>query len=348
MKLNDELIINSKKCKNRIVMPPLVCFAWADENGYETVSRSKHYGLRAEGTGLIVVEATAISKEARLGHMTLGLWEDGHIQQFADIAKSCQDSESLVIVQLVHAGFNGVTDTVFSSSEYPKDGKKVIPLTLEQIQTIKSEFVAASVRAYKAGLDGVEIHGAHTYLLNQFTASQVNKRTDRYGGSLSGRFRLPLEIVQEVREATSDDFIIAYRFGVNDETFKEDIKLIQALDVASVDFFNVSIGFSTTDIPLPSDFPYHPITYMGVYLKRFTNKPMACVFGIKHPETAHDLIERFQVPMVAVGKGLLADPNWSSKALKHESVDVCFNCKPRCKFGIDGKECPYNKINHYI
>lgn len=325
-------------------MPPLVCFNWANEDGVETINRGEHYGERAAGgTGLIVVEATAISVEAKLTQTEIGLWNTTHLPQFKNIAKACHDHNSLVIVQLVHAGYNGTTDPVYSASKVEKDGKNVEALTLKQIQTIKDDFIKSSVLAYEAGLDGVEIHGAHTYLLNQFTSSKINSRDDQYGGSLENRCRLPLEIVREVRKQTSDDFIIGYRFGVNDESFKEDIYLLQALDQASVDFFDVSAGFSSTEIQLPEAFEFSPITYMGVHLKDYTDKPVACVYGIKKPEQAHLLVEKYKMPMVAIGRGILADSNWSNKALNNEQVNICLACKPRCQFAVDGHNCPQQK-----
>lgn len=341
MKLNDSLKINSKICQSRIVMPPLVCFDWADAQGYQTHSRAKHYGLRSPSTGLIVIEATAISKEGRFSSTMLGLWEDGHIQQFKETAKACHDHKALAIVQLVHGGFQANTCPVYSASTYAKKDKEVLAMSLDHIKKTKDAFVASAVRAYKAGLDGVEIHGAHTYLLNQFTSSKTNTRTDAYGGSPSNRFRLSLEIVKAVRQATHEDFIIAYRFGCNDPTFKEDILLLQALDQAGVDFFNVSAGFIDTDHPVPEGFPYAFITYMGKHLKDYTHKPLACVYGIKTEAAANDLVENHNMPLVAVGKAMLADPHWSHKAVHHQAINTCYDCKPRCKYGSNGKTCPY-------
>lgn len=340
MKIKDTITINKQKSQSRIVMPPLVCFNWSDDKGYETVSRAKHYGVRSKDTGLIVVEATAISPEGRFSESMLGLWEDGQIKQCEGIAAACHKENALVIIQLVHGGFQAYTNPVYSASVYEKKDKTVLAMTLEQINQVKEDFVSSSVRAYKSGLDGVEIHGAHTYLLNQFTSSKTNHRTDEYGGSLENRCRLPLEIIKAVRAATHPDFIIGYRFGCNDETFKEDIYLLKALDQASVDFFNVSAGFISADINVPVQFPYNHITYMGVYLKDYTEKPLACVSGIKTEAAANHLIEHYNVPMVAVGRAMLADPHWSTRAINHQPINKCYDCKPRCKYGVNGQECP--------
>jgi len=340
MKLNDQILINNKVCKNRIVMPPLVCFNWADDDGIETVSRAEHYGQRAEhDTGLIVVEASAISKDSRLADSMLGIWDDKHIPQFESIAKACHQHNSLVLVQLLHAGYKSTGRKVSAST---LEANESIALTLEEITNIKTEFVQAAKRAYQAGLDGVEVHGAHSYLLNQFTSSQTNLRTDLYGGSLENRMRLPLEVIEAIREETSDDFIIGYRFGLNDPTFEEDLTALKLLDKAGVDFHNVSVGYSSLDIQIPEDFKHHPITYMGKVINDHTSKPVACVYGIRNGDQAKDLVENHNMKMVAVGKGLLADPKWSMHALNKTEYSPCLECK-RCLFIIDGHKCPAKK-----
>lgn len=338
MNLNKNILINKKTIKNRIVMPPLVCFNWADDNGFETVSRKEHYGLRAKyDTGLIVIEASAISKSCRITDTMLGIWDDSHIPQFKAIADECHLYGSVVLVQIVHAGYKSTED---KSSASKLEEYECRELTLDDIALIKKDFVAAAVRAYKAGLDGIEIHGAHQYLLNQFTAKVTNFREDLYGKDLDGRLRLPLEIIEEIRSNTSDDFIIGYRFGVNDSTFKEDLYFAKKLELAGVDFLNVSAGYAKMDFPVPDNFNFHPITYMGKVIGEATEIPTACVYGIRTGEQAEELMKH--VDMVAIGKGLLADPLWSYHALNHLTINKCLECK-RCLFTIDGHKCPAKK-----
>lgn len=323
-------------------MPPLVCFNWANEDGFETYSRAEHYGKRAKGgTGLIIVEATAISKEGRIVNTELGLWKDEHIRQFQRIAESCHNEGVVTIIQLVHAGMKSIGNPVYSSSAVKVKNKKCVEISLEQIEKVKSDFVSATLRAKKAGLDGVEIHGAHGYLLSQFTSKEINTRTDRYGGSLENRLRLPIEIVKEVREVTGDDFIICYRFGVNDPTLEEDKYFAKKLEDFGVDILNVSSGIGADNILVPHDYSFSHITYMGTEIYKEVNIPVACVFGIKEPKQAEYLLENNMIDMVAVGKGLLADPEWTNKAINKEKVNICYNCSPRCKYTIDGTKCPW-------
>ncbi|MBM7614946.1 NADH:flavin oxidoreductase [Alkaliphilus hydrothermalis] len=342
--IDRSIMINKKKVKNRILMPPLVCFNWGNEEGFETVDRAEHYALRAKGgTGLMVVEATAISREGRITDTGIGLWRDEHIPQFERMAHACHQEDSVVIVQLVHAGMKAVGTPVYSSSAVEVENKQCLELSLEHIERIKAEFIEAALRAQKAGLDGVEIHGAHGYLLSQFTSKQVNARNDQYGGSLDNRLRLSLEIVEGVRKATGDDFIICYRFGVNDPTLEEDKYFAKKLEALGVDILNVSagIGANSKNLVPPEDYPYSFITYMGTEIFKQVDIPVACVFGIKEPKQAEYLLENEMIDMVAVGKGLLADPNWTNKAIKGEGVNICYNCAPWCKYGKDGKTCPW-------
>lgn len=343
-KLSDKITINKTVIKNRIVMPPLVCFNWADEKGNETVSRSKHYGDRAKGgTGLIVVEASAISKPGRLSTTQLGIWCDEHISQFEKIASSCHKYGAAAIVQLVHAGMKAVGDSnkVQSASEPIVKDKTCISMTCKDIEMVKKQFVDASIRAYKAGLDGVEIHGAHGYLLNQFTSKDTNQREDQYGKTLDDRLRFSLEIIREVRRATSDTFIIGYRFGVNDATFAEDYYFTKLLEKSGINMLNVSAGIGSGEVAVPIDYPFSKITYLGTMIHKIATVPVAAVYGIRTKEQADLLIEGNYADMVAVGRGILADPEWATKALQGDEINTCYHCKPKCKFVVDGYKCPW-------
>lgn len=242
-KLTDPIRLQNTVIKNRILMPPQVCFNWADHEGYETVSRARHYGKRAKGgAGVIVVEATAVLKSGRIIETQLGLWEEGQIQQFKNIARACHEHGTKVIVQLVHAGSKSIGDPVVSSSAHEVPGKTCLSMTSQQISEVKSAFASAALRAEEAGLDGVEIHGAHGYLLNQFTSKLINQRDDSYGGDLDSRLEFPLEIIREIKSLVSDTFLISYRFGVNDPTFEEDHYFAKRLAEAGVSLLNVSSG----------------------------------------------------------------------------------------------------------
>ena len=339
--INRPIQINKYEVKNRIAMPALVCFHWADQEGFETYDRGVHYGKRAKGgTGLIIVEATAISKEGRLADTELGLWRDGHIPQFQKLAASAHAEGAVVIIQLVHAGRQGVGPSVYSSSSASLAEKECHAMSAEQIEQVKRDFVSAAIRAKQAGLDGVEIHGAHGYLLSQFTSKEVNDRSDQYGGSLDNRLRLSLDILTAIREAVGKEFILCYRLGVNDPTMEEDRYFARKLEQIGVDLLNVSSGIGANNLEMP-EISYDPITYMGTEIYKEVDIPVICVFGIRDPKQAEYLLENDLIDMVAVGRGLLADPEWTNKAIAKDKINICYHCKPRCRYVIDGRECPW-------
>ncbi|MCM1991804.1 tRNA-dihydrouridine synthase [Oceanirhabdus seepicola] len=343
--INRSIKVNKHKVKNRIIMPPVVCFNWTDNDGFEIIDRADHYGKRAKGgTGMIIIESSSISKDVRICDTELGIWKDEHIPQFERIAKSCHDEGAVVIVQLMNAGKKALGKTVYSSSPVEIENKECLEMPIQMIEKVKKDHVAAALRAKKAGLDGIEIHGAHGYLLSQLTSKEVNKRTDSYGGSLDNRLRLSLEIVHEIRQAVGEDFIICYRLGANDPTMEEDKYFAKKLEEAGVDILNVSVGIGADSIVVPEEFKLSAITYMGTVIHQEVNIPVACVFGIREAKEAEYLLENNLIDMVAVGRGLLADPDWTNKAIKGEDINKCYHCRTGCKYHIDGRKCPwYNK-----
>lgn len=340
--LKSPITIGKKIVKNRILMPPLVCFNWANQEGIETVSRAEHYGQRSKAeTAFIVIEAAGISAESRIVPSELGIWDDSHIQQYQEVANECHKDDAVVIVQIVHAGAKAYPDIVKAPSKI-ESVKTIEVLTVDEIQGIKDQFVQAAMLAKRSGLDGVEVHGAHNYLLNQFTSPLTNLRDDNYGGSVANRYKLSVEVVSAIRKACGEDFIISYRFGVNDPSFKDDFMGASLLEEAGVDLFNVSSGIGIKTLDVPDSFPGSFIAYMGFRIKEHVNKPVASVYDIRDPELAHRLVEGEFTDMVAIGRALLADPKWSKKALAGEPVNRCYHCKPRCKFSVNGHECPWH------
>lgn len=324
MNISDKIVIKNKIIKNRIVMPAMICNNWGDRDGFQTVDRSEHYAQRAKGgTGLIVVEASAVSKDSKIEQTAIGIWKDEHINQYRQIAESCHKYGTTVLVQIAHSGYKSCNN-----------------LTIKEIKSIKQDFVDAAIRADKAGMDGVEIHGAHGFLLNQFTSPTVNNRDDKYGQDIDSRFRLSIEILKEIVKYTSKDFVICYRLGINDITFAEDRILAKMLENAGADILSISFGIGVDDFAPPESYPLSGITYMGTAIKSSVSIPVISVNNILIPSEAKWLINNNYTDFVAVGRGLLADPDWANKALYGGEVEKCFHCKSWCKYGNNGHKCP--------
>ncbi len=341
--------IKNKEIKNRIVMPPMVCFGYAGNNGFVSEKNIRHYEARAKGgAGLIIVEATCIARDGRLASDQLGIWSDEHIEGLKRLSQACQFHGAAVLIQIHHAGLRAprdVAETVLAPSrcsEYIDDNRQVRELTVEDIKTIQQDFIKAAKRAKEAGFDGIELHGAHGYLISQFASPITNKRTDQYGGSLENRMRFAVEIIRQLKEFADENFIIGYRMGGNEPTLENGIQIAKILEDAGVELLHVSAGISSPEFPqpeVPREFPENLIVYCGTRIKSRVNIPVIVVNGIRMPQQAEYLVENNLADMVAVGRGLLIDPDWANKAKHGSEIKPCLACK-RCLWYTEPDKCP--------
>ena len=245
------------------------------------------------------------------------------INGLTKLTESIHAKGTPVCIQVNHPGREG--SRAISGAEpvapsvVPTNSSGVIPRELgrHEIQRLVRLFGEAAGRARKAGFDAVEVHGAHGYLLNQFTSPLSNRRTDEYGGSFEGRIRFPLETVAEVRMAVGSDFLVLYRLGASDGegrgvTIGDSQTLAQRLVRAGVNIVDVSGG-------LIGDAP-EEMTAQGYFLplaekiKQAVEAPVIGVGGITDPTFADQAIRQGRVDLVAVGRALLADPDWALSA----------------------------------
>ena len=269
--------------KNRIVMPPMVCFGLGKADGQVTEQHVQHYEERVRGgVGLVIIEATCISPTARLSPNQLGLWSDDHVQGFSRLARACHSHGAAVLVQIHHGGLNShkdVTSDLVAPSEFRgkvRDGfVSARALTVPEIHGIQDQFVAAALRAKEAGLDGIEFHGAHGFLISQFFSALVNKRSDSYGGDLNNRTRFVAEVAARIRREAGNDFVIGCRMGCNEPDLETSIEIAKKLEQSGIDVLHVSCGFAMDKGPsVPEGFKYSWICYGGTEIKRHVGIPV--------------------------------------------------------------------------
>lgn len=331
--------------KNRIVLPPMVCFGWAGENGRVTARNVRHYEARARGgAGLIILEAHAVNRDGRLAESQLGIWADEHIEGLRRIADRCHEHGSAVLAQIHHAGLQtppGVSEIPVAPSTYTDDkGRTARELARDEIEGLQKDFLDAASRAHAAGLDGIELHGAHGYLMSQFASPRVNLRTDEYGGAISGRMRFATELVKKIRLRLPPGFVIGYRMGSNEPTLKDSQEMARILEDAGVDVLHVSTGMSgSPPLQVPEGFPGNWIVYGGTEIHENSAVPVIVVNGIRTPAQARLFLDSGMTDFVAVGRGQLADPNWALAALEGREPVPCRGCKP-CRWFADGTACP--------
>ena len=303
-------------------MPPMAN-GLADEAGQVTSPLIDHYIRRAPGVGLVIVEHSYFTPEGKASPNQLGIHNDSMITGLTKLADSVHAEGSPICVQINHSGREGSSAISgvepVAPSPIPSDSSSVVPRELEsyEIHNLIRMFGEAAGRAREASFDAVEVHGAHGYLLNQFTSPITNERTDEYGGSFESRIRFPLEIVAEVRKVVGPDLLILYRLGASDGegrgiTIRESQTLAQRLVNAGVNIVDVSGG-------LIGDAP-EGMTSQGYFLplaekiKEAVQVPVIGVGGITDPLFADQVIRQGRVDLVAVGRALLADPDWALSA----------------------------------
>lgn len=338
--------IKKHTIKNRIVMAPMVTFNYIDESGVVTKEHVEHYEKRAKGgVGLIITEAVCINPNGRLAQRQLRFWSDEYVDGMSKIAEVCHLNGSKVIAQIHHAGLNSPKDAsrdIVAPSNFDKDGILARELEVFEIHDLQKDFIHAAKRAKKAGFDGIELHGAHGYLISQFISPEINKRNDLYGGSTKNRARFASEIIEAIRSELGEEFIISIRMGSNDGSLKEAIEVAKEFERAGVDLIDVSFGFNdvkANDIEVPENFAYNWIVYGGTEMKKQLKVPVIVVNDIKTPEQANYLVENKLSDFVALGKALLVDEEWVNEAERKEPISKCFGCK-RCNWFMGGSKCP--------
>lgn len=321
--LSAQITIRGKIIKNRIVMPPMVCFSFqGDQGGVYGKQHIEHYTQRAKGgTGLIIVQATRV-----LGAVQqVGVWSREQRGPLEAIALNCHAYGSVAMMQLSCGDLD------------------INKLSAEQIRTIQEDCIAAAAIARQAGFDGAEYHFAHGFALCKFLDPDYNKRTDEYGGPLQNRIRIIAEIIPQIRKAVGEDFILGIRMGGNIPDVSGAIEVAQAWEEAGIDLLHISFGMKKPENTVPNDFPGSTITFNGSQIKKHVHIPVIGVYEIFTSEDAKYLIEKGHVDLVAVGRGSFADENWANKVLAGEPVNQCNNCggnERGCFWFFDHTLCP--------
>jgi len=315
--------IRGIKLKNRIVMPPMASYTGTEE-GYVTPETSEYYRARAAGgVGLIIVEHTYVLPSGRRHRRQLGLVSDAHADFLRPLVDEIHRHGAGAVIQLTHAGARadaaviGQTPIAPSAVKASPDEPAATAMDAQQIDQVIAAFAACARWAAHAGFDGVELHGAHGYLLNQFMSPVTNTRSDEYGDGPRGRLLLPLRIIHAVREAVGSKPIIMYRLGADDRlpggiTPEDAREIAPRLVDAGVDVIDVSGGLRG----------YQPFEWKGEgffadissRVKAVCGAPVIVTGGVKSPATADYIIRQPKADLVGIGRALLKDPDWAVKA----------------------------------
>ena len=331
--------------KNRFVVPPMGT-NYANMDGTVSPKFIEHYaGLARGGFGLIIVEFTAIDPQGRALVGQSALWGDECIEGHRRLVDEVHGQGAKIAVQLAHAGRQTASaltgQPIVAPSPLPCPTIQETPceLTTEEVHQIIQKFIAAAVRAKVAGYDAVEVHGAHGYLLAQFMSGYSNKRVDEFGGRLTGRMKMAVEIVKGIKEKCGPDYPVIFRMsheegvpggrGVLESRLAAKIMAeagIDALDIAAGNYESLHLMAGSRE----SAPAYN--TAAARELKSAVDLPVIVAGRINDPLIAGDIVQGGMADFVAIGRAALADPEFPQKARdgRLDEIAPCIACSQGC------------------
>lgn len=335
--------IGKLELKNRVIMPAMgTMLATAD--GEISDNQIAYFEERAKGgVGLIITEVTSVEYSlGKAGSCHPRVDDNKFIPGLQRLADTIHKYGTKIFMQLHHAGR--------ASNSMLTNGKQIVApspiackvineipreLTIEEIKDLIQSFILGALRCKMAGIDGVELHGAHGYLINQFLSPYSNQRADEYGGSFENRMRFAKDIIEGIKKVCGKDFPVTIRLSIDEFVdggidINEGIKIAKYMESVGVDAINASCGIYET---MPT--VMEPITYgegWRVYLaetiKNHVDIPVIAVGVIRDPKFANSILKNNQADFVAIGRGNIADPQWVEKSINGRESEIrkCISC----------------------
>ena len=338
------LMVGNLELKNRMVVAPMVT-CYCDDDGMPTEQYIAYHEARAKGGfGLIITEDYAVDPRGR-GFWCAGLWKDEQIAPHRELTQRVHAAGAKILAQIYHCGRQtaaaiiGAQPVSASALPCPSMGEVPHALTREEIRVIVGQFGDTARRAEQAGFDGVEVHGAHGYLIAQFMSAYSNKRTDRYGGTLHNRLRFALETIADIKAKCRPDFVVSFRISADEyviggRDLAETKVICQQLEAAGIDLVHISAGTyeSAWAIIPPLGRPYAWLAESAAQIKQVVNIPVQVVGRIKDPLVAESILASGQADLISFGRASLADPDLARKyAEGHaEQIRQCIGCNQGC------------------
>lgn len=327
--------IKGLELKNRIVMPPMC--QYSAEDGKAGEWHRLHYGIRAVGgVGLILIEMTNVEPNGRITDGCLGLWSDEQIEPLKEVVDLCHRQGAKVGIQIAHAGRKAEdAPEVVSASDvaFSKDYKNPRALSTEEVREMVESYRRAVARAVKAGVDTVEIHGAHGYLIHQFHSPLTNLREDEYGRD---KARFGVEIIRAAREEIPSSMPLIFRISAI-EYVEGGYNLDYSLEIskkykeAGVDVFDITSGGEGEFVGSsgrPGTHAGYQVPFARAY-KETLGIPVIAVGKLEDVSMANSVIGNEDADLVAIGRGLLRNPNWALEAglAIQKQVDIPYQLK---------------------
>ncbi len=344
--------IGKLNLKNRIIMPPMGT-SLSSMSGELTSNIIEYYKERARGgVGLIVVEVSEINYENGSSALNSVRVDTSRcIPQMRRLSDAVHVYGTKIFAQLHHAGnqassFMNDGHEIVSSSDVKSMAlnERPRPLSTAEVKEYIQKYIFSANNAKIARFDGVEIHGAHGYLVGQFLSPHTNRRTDEYGGSFENRIRFASEMIKGIKETCGKDFPVSIRLSIDEYTphgygLEEGVKIAEAMEEAGADVIHCSMG-SYESVPMTVETAGYKQgwrVYMAEAVKEKVSVPVITVGALREPDYIESILKENRADFVAIGRGQIADPEWCNKAMtgREKEIRKCISCMT-CLYNVLG------------
>lgn len=342
--LFDRYKLKGVTLRNRVVVSPMCQYMANDGEANEW--HRVHYGSLARGgSGLVIVEATAVSPEGRITWADMGLWNEKQAQALQPVVDLIRAGGAVPGIQIAHAGRKASANRPWEGDDHipegqPNSWQPIAPspvafgaglprvpreMSLEDIARVQADTVQAVSRARDLGFEWLQLHMAHGYLAQNFFSPLSNKRTDQYGGSAENRARYLLETLIAVRKVWPENRPLSIRFSVvefdgdDERMLSEAIALLRRMKQEGLDFVDVSVGFNTPKARIP--WAPNFMAEIAQQVCKETGLPGTTSWYISQPQEADALIRENKLDLISLGRPLLADPHWPRQAAKTLGIE---------------------------
>lgn len=331
--------IGSLELKNRAIMAPMSA-ALGNPDGTVSDPLIAYLTARADGgVGMIITEYCFVTEDGRSSDHQISITDDDKIPGLKKLVDAVHSHGAKICLQLQHGGRRSMV-RVMAPSAIMKQTDRVTPyeMTTQDVYDLIQAFIAAAVRAKKAGFDMVEIHCSHGYLLNDFVSPSANRRTDEFGGGITGRAKAPVMIIEGIKKACGEDYPVSVRLNGDDMVSdgnlgRDSAALAMLMEAAGADLIDVSggmngVGYGIAPAAVKTGYNADP----AEEIRKVVNIPVAVAGRINEPEYAESLLRKGEVEFITLGRSLFADPEFVNKAAegKEEEICPCVGCLQRC------------------
>ncbi|MBN1328401.1 MAG: NADH:flavin oxidoreductase [Candidatus Heimdallarchaeota archaeon] len=361
IELFDSFVLKNLEIQNRLMRSATTSY-WSDEDGILRSPILDYYQkLVNGGLGFIVKGHSYVTENGKAHTGQSGLTSDKHIPQMAKITELAHGKGIPILAQINHAGYSSIVERI-TASTYKTDNWIAREVTIDEIQTIIEAFANAAELAIQAGFDGVQIHGAHGYLVSQFLSDNVNRRKDKYGGSLHNRTRLLLEIFTAIKKKIGNAPIIAIKMNCDDFapergiTIADSIQIAHWLDEKGIDLIEISGGGPKQDNEIRKirgrtfeEKKYFEASFAGhaeKIRKTIPSVPLALVDGFRSRLAMDAALAENLVDFISISKPTIIEPDLPIRLMNGQKESSCTNCRiclSKERFGKIMLSCAQNK-----